>query len=108
MTDRNKNCLSGELHVAGDGSFTVFDAEADKYLEAREADRIETSAEGSDEAGWRWTIALAEGAQVAKVDLTADSWAALFEHSQRTGARPSVSPSWCMGECSSLDHLCAG
>lgn len=108
MTDLSKRRLSGELHVAGDGSFTVFDAEGDAYLEAREADRVETRAEGSDEDGWQWTIKLAEGAQVAEVDFTPESWAALFTHPQPTGARPSVSPSWCIGECPSRDHICAG
>jgi hypothetical protein len=108
MNDRNKDRLCGELYVAGDGSFTVFDAEAGTFTKASERDRVKTRAEGSDEAGWRWTITLADKAHVAKVDLAADSWAALFEHPQRTGSRPSVSPSWCIDDCTSLNHTCGG
>jgi hypothetical protein len=92
--------LTGELHVAGDGTFTVFDETSKTFTRARELDRVRAVPTAIADS-WRWTIVLDDAAETEDVELDASRWAALFDRSDQRGERPSVHNSWCP-ECPSV------
>jgi hypothetical protein len=93
--------LTGEVHVRGDGTFTIFDHEAGKYVKAYESDRETAVAEQVGDEAWHWTVTLDKAATTEDLDLDATEWAGLFSHSNQRGEPPSIHNSWCL-KCTSV------
>jgi len=92
--------LIGELYVASDGTFTVFDETSGTFTRARELDRTRAEPTAS-EGFWLWTVVLDDAAQTEDLELDAPRWAALFAQPHQRGEQPSVHNSWCR-QCPSV------
>lgn len=88
--------LNGELRVAGDGTFRLYDAATGRHSVLKESDRTGVSPQETADGRWLWTVRVRDEADIVESDLTEQQWSELFDSpAELRGDPPSYRNTWC-------------